>query len=86
MTEYIPHLDDYEMPAELNLDPRKGKPNPYVVRNGAPPKKRNSKPRTIKRHTITLAQTDAAYLHKLDKSLSHAIRKLIGMQRNVNKE
>ncbi len=29
-TEYIPELDDYELPRELDLDPRKAKPNRFA--------------------------------------------------------
>lgn len=35
----------------------------------------------LERHTITLLQSDAAYLRKFDKQLSAAIRKLIAQQK-----
>src|SRR5207244_3513950 len=97
---YIPELDDYELKPHYDFDYSKSKPNPFVTRpnsassgkkresangkSGQKSTKRKAKTTTVQRHTITLHQADAAYLHKLDKSLSQAIRKLILMQRKVS--
>ncbi|MBI5650710.1 MAG: hypothetical protein HZC40_09750 [Chloroflexi bacterium] len=80
---YIPGLDDYELPAEIKLDPRKMKRNPYAgrvkfahggVRRGAG-RKRLAEP--LERHTITLYKSQTKFLRGLDRNLSAAIRKLI---------
>ncbi len=98
LTEYIPELDDYELKPHYDFDYRKSKPNPFgqnanatrrvkkrVAANGKTTlASRETKRVKLKRHTITLHQADAAYLRKLDKSLSHAIRKLILMQRKIS--
>lgn len=53
--------------------------------NGKPTRAtRKTKTPRAKRHTITLHEADAEYLYSLDKSLSHAIRKLILMQRGIS--
>lgn len=99
LTEYIPELDDFELKPHYDFDYRKSKPNPFVKKSQVTRRsikkiepdgegigaKRSAKTSVVNRHTITLHQADAAYLRKLDKSLSHAIRKLILMQRAMNK-
>jgi|GEM_PF-1206152 len=79
-----PKLDDYELPREYPLDPRKMKPNPFagrvnLPRGGARPGagRKPGRPEPLERHTITLYQTDAEYLRTLDGNLSRAIRKLV---------
>lgn len=86
-SEYIPKLDDYELPPEIHLDPRKMKPNRFAGRvkfshPGAhggprPGAGRKRAPETVERHTITLYKSHAVFLRGLDKNLSNAIRKLI---------
>ena len=85
--EHIPSLDDYELPAEFPLDPRKMKPNRFagrvklsrgVKRASA---RRKPAPVPLERHTITLYRTHANYLRRLDGNLSRAIRKLIARAR-----
>ena len=81
--EYIPALDDYELPAEFSFDRAKMKRNPYAKRvhltrgdkragNGRKPT-----PQPRERHTITLTTQHAKYLRSLDRSLSNAISKLV---------
>lgn len=92
-SEYIPKLDNYELPAEYPFDPRKAKPNRFAgrvklthpnaiprrgARNGAGRKPARE---PMERHTITLLKSDAAFLRKFDKRLSVAIRKMIEQER-----
>ena len=81
--EHIAELDDYELPDEFPLDPRKMKPNPYAghvkfartrVRSGAESKRRGE---SGGQYTITLSKSQAKFLFGLDRNLSSAIRKLI---------
>ncbi len=81
--DYIPALDDYELPAEFPFDRRKMRRNPYAKRahlthgnkrasNGRKP---SSRPR--ERHTVTLTTQHVKYLQSLDSNLSKAISKLV---------
>lgn len=82
-SEYIPKLDDYELPAEFPLDRRKMKPNRFAGRvkftHGGPRPGSGRKPalEPLERHTITFYKSHAEYLRKVDANLSKAIRKLI---------
>lgn len=84
---HIPKLDDYELPAEYPLDPRKMKPNRFAGRVKLPHggkragAGRKPSPEPIERHTITLYKTHAKYLRRIDRNLSRAIRKLIAKVR-----
>lgn len=94
-SEYIPKLDDYELPAEYPFDPRKAKPNrfagrvklthPNAIPRGGARRGAGRKParEPLERHTITLLKSDAKYLAKYDKRLSVAIRKLIAEQKGA---
>lgn len=81
--ERIAKLDDYELPDEFPLDPRKMKLNPYAghvkfAHDSARPgmgNKRRIEP--AGRYTITLSKSHAQFLFGLDRNLSSAIRKLI---------
>lgn len=87
-TPYVPGLDDYDLPAEVPLDPAKMKPNPYAARIKAARAKESDKIQTsaraakpekqaVESHTVTLSKSDVKYLRKLDPNLSRAIHKLI---------
>jgi hypothetical protein len=78
-----PGLDDYDLPAHIDIDYSKAKPNRFAgqvnpphggKRNGSG-RKRTREP--IERHTITLYRSHAKRLRQLDPNLSKAIRKLI---------
>jgi hypothetical protein len=82
-SEYIPRLDDYELPAEYPFEIEKMKPNRFAgrvkltrgrVRKG-PGRKRSTQP--VERHTITLFKSDVKRLKAIDPNLSHAVRKLL---------
>ncbi len=81
--ERIAKLDDYELPAEFPLDPRKMKPNPFagrvhLTRGGARPGAgRNRAPEPLERHTITFFKSHVDYLRRVDTNLSRAIRKVL---------
>ncbi len=83
VTEYIPKLDDYDLPSEFPLDPAKMKPNPYAGRvklaHGGRRLRagRKSAPEPVERHTLVIYKSHADYLRSLDPSLSKALRKLI---------
>jgi hypothetical protein len=82
-SDYIPRLDDYELPPHIELDYSKAKPNRFAGRvkwphGGKRPgsgRKRAREP--LERHTITLYRSHAKRLRQLDPNLSRAIRKLI---------
>ena len=82
-SEYIPKLDDYDLPSEYPLNPRKFKPNRFAGRvkfthGGARPGAgRKSAPEPVERHTIAFYKSHVDYLRSLDSNLSKAIRKLI---------
>lgn len=85
-TPHIPGVDDYELPAEMEIDYSKAKPNPYVGRikyqhGGA---RKGAGRKTIaepaESHTVTLYKSHLKYLRKLDTNLSRAIRKMIESQ------
>jgi hypothetical protein len=74
--EHIPDLDDYDLPAHIEIDYRKAKPNRFVGRvkfthggawKGAG-RKRSAEPTEC--HTITLSRADADKLRAVDPSLS----------------
>ncbi len=82
-TPHIPGVDDYELPAHIDVDYSKTNPNRFAgkiayahggARKGAG-RKPSSEP--AERHTVTLYKKDLKALRKLDVSLSRAIRKLI---------
>ena len=81
--KYDPKLDDYELPAEIHLDPSKMKPNRFAGRvklthgNTRKVAGRKPAPEPIERHMITFYKSHAKYLRSLDSNLSQAIRKLI---------
>jgi hypothetical protein len=81
--EYVPALDDYDLPAHIDVDYTKARPNPYAGRvkfahgGKRPGAGRKPGPQPIERHTITLYKEHAQYLRSLDQNLSQAIRKLI---------
>jgi hypothetical protein len=77
LTEHIPGLDDYELPAEFKFDRAKLKPNRFAPGGKRPSAGRKSAPAPIVRKTITLTQPQVNYLRRLDTNLSRAIRKLI---------
>ncbi len=82
-SEYIPKLDDYELPSHIELDYSKAKPNRFAGRvkfthggkRTGSGRKRAREP--LERHTITLYRSHAKRLRQLDPNLSRAIRKLI---------
>ncbi|MBI4675229.1 MAG: hypothetical protein HY741_26605 [Chloroflexi bacterium] len=95
--EYLAKLDDYELKPHYDFDYRKAKPNRFAgraklthpnaiprggARNGAGRKPARE---PIERHTITLLKSDAAFLRKLDKRLSIAIRKMIAQERSTKR-
>ena len=85
-SEHIPKLDDYELPAEYPLNPKKFKPNRFAGRvkfthGGARPGAgRKSAPEPMERHTIAFYKSHVDYLLSLDRNLSKAIRKLITLK------
>ena len=82
-SESVAKLDQHELKPHYDLDYRKAKPNRFAGRvklshGGARPGAgRKRAPEPVERHTITLYQTHADYLRRLDGNLSNAIRKLI---------
>ncbi len=85
-SDYIPKLDDYDLPPVYPFDPRKLKPNRFAgrvkfthggTRRGAG---RKPAPETVERHTIAFYKSHADYLRSLDRNLSKAIRKLIALK------
>ncbi len=82
-TPHIPELDDYELPAHIDIDLSKAKPNRFAGRVKLPPRvKRNGSGRRparepLERHTITLYRSHAKRLRQIDPNLSRAIRKMI---------
>ena len=85
-SDYIPKLDDYELPPEYPFDPRKLKPNRFAGRvklpRGGTRRGAGRKPasETVERHTIAFYKSHADYLRSLDRNLSKAIRKLIALK------
>lgn len=85
--EYIPALDDYDLPPHIDVDYAKTRRNPYAGRvkfahgGKRPGAGRKPGPQPIERHTITFYKEHAQYLRSLDQNLSHAIRKLIAKAR-----
>ncbi len=85
--EYIPALDDYDLPPHIDVDYTKAHSNPYAGRvkfshgGKRPGAGRKPGPQPIERHTITLYKEHAQYLRSLDQNLSQAIRKLIAKTR-----
>ena len=85
-SEYIPKLDDYDLPAEYSLNPKKFKPNRFAGRvkfthGGARPGAgRKAAPEPMERHTIAFYKSHVDYLLSLDRNLSKAIRKLITLK------
>ncbi len=86
-SEYIPKLDDYELPPEFPFDPGKMKPNRFAGRvkftHGGPRKgsgrKRAPEPLVAKR--VYLYPRHVKILQRIDKNLSAAIRKLVDAER-----
>jgi len=70
-----------------DVDYSRSRPNPYAgrVKHTRGGKRagagRKAGPEPIERHTITLYQTHANYLRRIDSNLSRAIRKLIAKAR-----
>jgi hypothetical protein len=81
----VPHqaVDDYDLPAEIEFDYSKAKPNPYAGRvqftHGGARKGAGRKPtiESAEPHTVSLYKADVKFLRSLDRNLSRAIRKLI---------
>lgn len=83
-----PHkdVDDYELPAEVPLDPNKFRPNRFAgkikfTRGGARPgagRKPSSEPLVAKK--VYLSARHLKILGRVDKNLSKAIRKLADAQ------
>lgn len=82
-SDHIPRVDDYDLPAHIELDYSKAKPNrfaarPKVYRGGARlGAGRRPAPEPVERHTLTIYKSHAEYLRSLDPNLSKALRKLI---------
>ncbi len=86
--EYIPKLDDYDLPSEYPFDAAKLRPNPYASRPKAKANGQNSASRKSKTNGSRASKTVVAkrvYLYphqikilkRVDKNFSAAIRKLI---------
>ncbi|MDL1898375.1 hypothetical protein FBQ82_19185 [Anaerolineae bacterium CFX7] len=81
-TPPIPRLDDYELPAQVALDPKKFRPNRFAgqvrftrggARQGAG---RKPSPEPLLSKHVYLAPRHIKILKRVDKNLSAAIRKL----------
>lgn len=78
----MPHLDDYELPAQVQLDPKKFRPNRFAgqlqfTRGGARPGAgRKPSPEPLVSKHVYLAPRHIKILQRVDKNLSAAIRKL----------
>lgn len=81
--QHIPGLDDYELPAEVPLDPKKMKRNRYAGKvkftHGGARKNagRNPAPEQLVSKRIYLYPRHVKLLEKIDKNMSAAIRKLV---------
>lgn len=82
-TPPMPHLDEYELPDQVALDPQKYRPNRFAgqvpftrggARKGAG-RKPSPEPRVSKH--VYLAPRHIKILKRVDKNLSAAIRKLV---------
>lgn len=81
-TPPMPHLDDYELPVRVPLDPKKFRPNRFAgqvkftrggARQGAG---RKPSPEPLVSKHVYLAPRHIKILKRVDKNLSAAIRKL----------
>ncbi len=85
-SEYIPELDDYELPAEFSFDPKKMKPNRFAGRvkftHGGPREGAGRKPgpEPLVAKRVYLYPRHVKVLERIDKNLSAAIRKLVDAQ------
>lgn len=79
----VPHeaIDDYELPAHIDVDYSKAKPNRFAKPTERPTSKRVKTARGTKRtteaterHTVTLYKRQVKMLKKIDGSISRAIR------------
>lgn len=81
--QHIPGLDDYELPSEIPLDPKKMKPNRFAGKvkftHGGARKNagRNPAPEQLVSKRIYLYPRHVKILEKIDKNMSAAIRKLV---------
>ncbi|MBI4674979.1 MAG: hypothetical protein HY741_25340 [Chloroflexi bacterium] len=85
-TPHIPGIDDYELPAEVPLDPKKFRPNPFAgrvqfkrggARKGAG---RKPAPEPLIAKKVYLYPRHLKLFQKIDKNSSAAIRKLADAQ------
>lgn len=82
-SDFIPGLDDYDLPPHIDVDYSKAKPNrfarrPKVYHGGARlGAGRKPAPEPVERHTLAIYRSHADYLRSLDPNLSKALRKLI---------
>lgn len=82
-TRYIPKLDDYELPAEVPLDPKKMKRNRFAgkvkFKHGGARENAGRKPapEQLVSKRIYLYPRHVKILEKIDKNVSAAIRKLV---------
>ncbi len=88
--EYLAKLDDYDLPAEVPLDPAKMKPNRFAgrvklthggARDGAGRRPKPEAQRTV-RKTVTLYPSEVRFLKTLDRSLSKALHKLLASRKH----
>ncbi len=85
-SDYIPRLDDYELPPHIDVDYSKAKPNRFAGRvkltHGGPREGagRKPSPEPLVAKRVYLYPRHVKVLEKIDKNLSAAIRKLVDAQ------